>query len=157
MNQITLRDVQDSDLPIIFAQHQSEAALYMAAFTPPDPADLDAFSAHWQKIRSDKTVTLQTILVNGVVAGYISQFEMFDEPEIGYWLGEEFWGKGVATEALTQFLATIAIRPLYARTAKDNIASIRVLQKCGFTITGDDKGFAYGRNAEIEEYILTLK
>ncbi len=157
MNQITLRDVQDSDLPIIFAQHQSEAALYMAAFTPPDPADLDAFSAHWQKIRSDKTVTLQTILVNGVVAGYISQFEMFDEPEIGYWLGEEFWGKGVATEALTQFLLMITIRPLYARTAKDNIASIRVLQKCGFTITGDDKGFAYGRNAEIEEYILTLK
>lgn len=157
MNQITLRNVQDSDLPIIFAHHQSEKALYMAAFTPPDPADLDAFSAHWQKIRSDKTVTLQTILVNGAVAGYISQFEMFDEPEIGYWLGEEFWGKGVATEALTQFLAMIAIRPLFARAAKDNIASIRVLQKCGFTITGEDKGFAYGRNAEIEEHILTLK
>lgn len=156
MHQVTLRHVQDSDLPIIFGQHQSEKALYMAAFTPPDPADFDAFSAHWQKIRSDNSVTLQTILVNGAVAGYISQFEMFDAPEIGYWLGEEFWGKGVATAALTQFLALIAIRPLYARAAQDNIASIRVLQKCGFTITGEDKGFAYGRTAEIEEFILTL-
>ena len=157
MYQVTLRNVRDSDLPVIFAQHQSENAIYMAAFTPPDPSDCNAFDVHWQKIRTNDTVTLQTILVDGDVAGYISQFEMFDEPEIGYWLGEEFWGKGVATEALSQFLAMIAIRPLYARAAKDNIGSIRVLQKCGFTITGEDKGFAYGRNAEIEEYILTLR
>ena len=157
MYQVTLRNVRDSDLPVIFAQHQSENAIYMAAFTPPDPSDRNAFDVHWQKIRTNDTVTLQTILVDGDVAGYISQFEMFDEPEIGYWLGEEFWGKGVATEALSQFLAMIAIRPLYARAAKDHIASIRVLQKCGFTITGEDKGFAYGRNAEIEEYILTLR
>ena len=157
MYQVTLRNVRDSDLPVIFAQHQSENAIYMAAFTPPDPSDRNAFDVHWQKIRTNDTVTLQTILVDGDVAGYISQFEMFDEPEIGYWLGEEFWGKGVATEALSQFLAMIAIRPLYARAAKDNIGSIRVLQKCGFTITGEDKGFAYGRNAEIEEYILTLR
>ncbi len=157
MSVISLRNVQDSDLPIIFTQHQSETALHMAAFTPPDPADRDTFNAHWQKIRMDDNITLQTILADGQVAGYISQFEMFDEPEIGYWLGEEFWGNGVATEALTQFLMMIEIRPLYARAAKDNIGSIRVLQKCGFMITGEDKGFAYARNAEIEEYILTLK
>lgn len=43
------------------------------------------------------------------------------------------------------------------RDVQDNIGSICVLQKCGFTITGEDKGFANGRNAEIEEYILTLR
>jgi hypothetical protein len=43
-----------------------------------------------------------------------------------------------------------------ARTATDNIGSIRVLQKCGFRIVGENKDFANGRGEEIEEYILRL-
>lgn len=71
-------------------------------------------------------------------------------------MGREFWGRGLATAALAQFLQIQTTRPLYARAAKDNVASIRVLQKCGFTICGQDKGFANGRLAEVEEYILKL-
>jgi RimJ/RimL family protein N-acetyltransferase len=48
-------------------------------------------------------------------------------------------------------------RPLYARVAKDNIASIRVLEKCGFTIYGEDKGFSNARGVEVEELILKLE
>jgi RimJ/RimL family protein N-acetyltransferase len=47
-------------------------------------------------------------------------------------------------------------RPIYARVAKDNVASLRVLEKCGFTITGQAKGFANARGEEIEEWILEL-
>ena len=151
MSVIHLRDVQDSDLPIFFEHQQNETAVQMAAFTAKDPTNHDAFNTHWRKIRADDTVTIQTILVDEQVAGHLAQFVMFGDPEITYWLGEEFWGKGIATQALTQFLAMIAIRPLYARAAQDNIGSIRVLQKCGFTITGEDKGFANGCNTEIEE------
>ncbi|MGC5327931.1 GNAT family N-acetyltransferase [Brevibacillus sp. SYSU BS000544] len=46
--------------------------------------------------------------------------------------------------------------PLYARAVKDNMASIRVLQKCGFKITGTNKGFANARGEEVEEVILRL-
>jgi hypothetical protein len=47
-------------------------------------------------------------------------------------------------------------RPLYARAAKDNTASIRVLQKCGFKIISEDKGFSISRSEVVEEYILKL-
>jgi RimJ/RimL family protein N-acetyltransferase len=82
---------------------------------------------------------------------------MFDEPEIGYWIDKTYWGKGVATRALALFLEEIELRPLYARVAKDNQGSIRVLEKCGFIRHGEDKGFANARGAEVEEYILMLR
>ncbi len=65
-------------------------------------------------------------------------------------------GKGVATQALKKLLQEITHRPLFARAAKDNIRSIRVLQKCDFKIIGENKDFAQGRGEETEEYIFRL-
>jgi RimJ/RimL family protein N-acetyltransferase len=153
---ILLRDVTDDDLPIFFEQQLDPTANYMAAFTAKDPTDRSAFEAHWRRIRDDKTTLNKTIVCDGEVVGNIATFEQFGEREISYWIGKEFWGRGIATRALAAFLGYIETRPLYARAAKDNIASIRVLQKCGFVITGEDKGFANARGEETEEYILTL-
>jgi RimJ/RimL family protein N-acetyltransferase len=75
---------------------------------------------------------------------------------VSYWLGKEYWGKGIATEALGLFLGIIEERPLYARAAKDNAASIRVLEKCGFVISGCERGFANARGEEIDEVVLVL-
>ena len=47
-------------------------------------------------------------------------------------------------------------RPLTARVASDNVASRRVLEKCGFLVVATDHGFAQARSAEIEEYVLRL-
>ena len=55
-----------------------------------------------------------------------------------------------------KLLQEITHRPIFARAAKDNIGSVRVLQKCDFKIIGEDKGFAEGRGQETEEYILRL-
>src|ERR671922_121773 len=78
-------------------------------------------------------------------------------PEEGAWIGRSYWGQGVATRALKEFLTRIeTTRPLYARAASDNAGSIRVLEKCGFTRVGVDRGFAHGRNEETEEVILRL-
>src|SRR4029453_19193159 len=74
-----------------------------------------------------------------------------------YWIGREFWGRGIATQALAVLLSAVKTRPLYARAAKDNIASLRVLEKCGFTITGYERGFANARGEEIEEVVLELQ
>lgn len=84
-------------------------------------------------------------------------FEYLGDLLVGYWIGKVFWGKGIATAALTEFLRRQTARPLNARAAKDNLASLRVLQKCGFVVTGADKSFAHARNAEIEELLLTLR
>ncbi|MBU0517357.1 GNAT family N-acetyltransferase [bacterium] len=154
--QVTLRDVMDDDLPIFYEQQLDPDANTMAAFTSEDPTDREAFEAHWEKIRNDDTIVLKTILFNDNVAGYVAKFLREDDPEISYWIGKEYWGKGVATTALTQFLAVIEERPLYARVAKDNIGSVRVLEKCGFKVCGEDVYFANARGKEIEEFVFRL-
>jgi RimJ/RimL family protein N-acetyltransferase len=153
---VQLRDVADSDLPIFFAYQQEPTAVQMAAFTAKDPSDQAAFMTHWAKIRADSGITIQTVLYHGEIAGSVLCYGSFGETEVSYWLGQSFWGKGIATAALQQFLGLVTKRPLFARVAQDNIGSLRVLQKCGFIITGEDKGFAQARGAEIPEYILTL-
>ncbi len=160
---IILRDVMMSDLPIFFDNQLDQEANHMAAFTAKNPADRDAFMAHWARILggeiiASKTIAIQTILFNGHVAGHVLSYEdeEFEKPEVSYWLGKPYWGKGIATKALAAFLLRIQVRPLYARAAKDNHASLRVLEKNEFTRIGEGKGFANARGEEIEEFILRL-
>jgi RimJ/RimL family protein N-acetyltransferase len=155
-NDVILRDTTEDDLPIFFEQQLDLEANYMAAFTARDPTDKDAFTAHWAKILGDITKINKTVLHDDQVAGYVACFEQFGEWEVCYWIGKEFWGRGLATEALSALLGYVKVRPLYARAAKDNIASLRVLEKCGFTISGEDKGFSNARNEKVEEFILKL-
>lgn len=130
---VRLRDVKESDLKI-FYEHQRDPEAYQMARFP--SREEDAFMVHWHKIMGDEAVTLKTILFHGQVAGNIVSFLHGDAREIGYWIGREFWGKGIATEALSRFLRQVKTRPLYAGVAKQNVASIRVLEKCGFAISG---------------------
>jgi len=153
---VLLRDVVEADLPIFFENQLDPEANHMAAFTAKDPTDRDAFMAHWRRNLGNKTGTIKTILFDGNVIGSVSSYEQEGDLEITYWLGKAYWGKGLATQALAKFLDHVKTRPLYARAVKDNIGSLRVLQKCGFTIVGEDKGFANARGTEVEEYILKL-
>lgn len=153
---IRLRDVLEDDLPLFFEFQLDAEANHMAAFTAKNPADQAAFQAHWTKILNDETVTVKSIILGREVIGHVACFQQFEETEVTYWLGRAYWGKGLATQALNLFLSEVIKRPLFARAVKDNIASIRVLVKCGFHICGEDKGFANARNEEVEEYILRL-
>jgi RimJ/RimL family protein N-acetyltransferase len=153
-----LRDVIDEDVPLFFEHQLDREANYMAAFTAKDPTNREAFTTHWNKIRTAETVIIKTIIYEGQVAGSVLSYEEDGKPEVSYWLGKEYWGKGIATRALAKFLACVNItRPIYARTAKDNIGSCRVLEKCGFEITSETKGFANARGKEIEEILLELR
>jgi RimJ/RimL family protein N-acetyltransferase len=155
MNEFLLRDVVSDDLPIFFEQQLNQEAITMAAFTAKDPTDREAFMAHWHKILATGTCIIKTILFHGQVAGSVSSYEEEGKPEVTYWLGREYWGKGIATWSLTEFLLHHnQTRPIYARVAKDNHGSYRVLEKCGFRVIGEGKGFANGRGQEIEEFLL---
>jgi len=154
---INLRDVRDSDLGIFFEYQQDKDAVYMAAFTSKDPADKEAFLAHWTKIRANDAIIIKTIIVDKIVVGYVLTYVQAGQREITYWIGKSYWGKGITSKAVSLYLLLIKERPVFARVAKDNIGSKRVLEKCGFKIIGDDKGFANARDKEIEEYIMQLE
>lgn len=151
---VVLRDVIEADLPIFFEHQREPEANRMAAF----PArEQDAFLAHWANILSDDDLTKKTIVFEGQVAGNIVCFDKEGKRLVGYWIGREFWGKGLATEALAELLRELTARPLYAWVATTNVASIRVLEKCGFVSSGSRTEFNEALGAEIEEILMELR
>ena len=152
-----LREVRDEDLPLLFEHWTDPVAGRMAAFTTPDQADWDAFERRWSRLRADKSVITRAIVVDGEVTGTIGSWGDPGEREVTYWIGRSHWGKGIATGALSAFLAVDLSRPLHARVAYDNVASRRVLEKCGFHFIATERGFAQARSAEIEEHVLRLE
>jgi RimJ/RimL family protein N-acetyltransferase len=156
-NCVALRDVLEEDLPVFFEQQLDPQANFMAAFTAKDPQDREAFDRHWARIMTDPTVIIKTALRNGLVLGSVLSYEDEGHPEVSYWLGKEYWGQGLATQALRAFLEQgNQTRPIYARVAKDNLASRRVLEKCGFVQVEVTRGFANARDQEIEEVLMVL-
>jgi|GEM_PF-202656 len=133
---VSLRDVASADLPIFYAHQQDPEATQRAGF----PArDWEAFSAHWARILADGSLIKRTVLASGQVAGNMVCYPEEGEYLVGYWLGREFWGRGVATAALRAFLDSLPLRPLTAYVARHNGASRRVLEKCGFVLEREDE------------------
>ena len=150
---VVLRDVVAGDLPILFAHQQDPDAVRMAAF----PArDREAFDAHWARLLADPTCVARTIVACGEVAGYVGSYGRTGAREVGYWIGRAFWGRGVATAALTAFLQDVPARPLYAHVAKSNGGSLRVLERCGFSLVGRDRAAAATGGEPVEEFVLRL-
>lgn len=154
---IVLRQIEDRDVDVLFEHASDREAIRMAAFTSADFDDRDAFRARWARIRRDPTTTNRVIEMEGRVVGHIASFDLDGKREVTYWIDRQDWGKGIATEALREFVTSIeAARPLHAAAAADNTASIRVLEKCGFARVGVGRGFAHGRGEETAEALLRL-
>lgn len=153
---ITLAETQKEDLNALYQFQLDVEAIYLAAFTPKDPIDKTTYIEKFTRFLADPTINMRTIKVNDVIAGSVAKFLRENEPEITYWIDKKFWGRGVATAALQDFLKIEQSRPICARVAFDNYGSQKVLEKCGFVKIGTDKGFANARQAEIEEYIYKL-
>ncbi|WP_447036640.1 GNAT family N-acetyltransferase [Streptomyces sp. DSM 118878] len=153
---VCLREVHDSDLPVFFRQMSDPESSHMAAFTPEDPLDRDRFDAHWTKMRGSAGVDVRTVLADGDVVGNAAVYGEPGEREVTYWIDRAYWGRGLATAALRELLALVPERPLYARAAADNVASRRVLEKCGFRESTRERGFAAARGTEIDEVVLVL-
>jgi RimJ/RimL family protein N-acetyltransferase len=131
---VVLREVADGDLPVFYENQRDVGAAQLADVPSRDRA---AFDQHWARIRADDSGVIRTIVVDGHVAGNVLSFEREGRREVGYWLGRDFWGKGIATRALAAFLDVERRRPLHAAVARHNPASLRVLEKCGFRVEGE--------------------
>ena len=142
-----LRDVVDDDIPIFFEHQNDPEAIEMAAFPP---REWEPFESHWRRIRQDEILVTKTIVFEGQVVGNVVSWPRDDRRFVGYWLGREFWGQGLATRALAELVAELD-RPLYAEVSTTNIGSIRVLEKCGFVEIGKtvEHGEAFGRDIQL--------
>ena len=143
-----LRAVVEGDLPAFHEYECDPQAAAMAAFPS---RDRDAFMAHWAKTLANDSAVTMTIVFDGEVAGNIGCWEADGQRFVGYWIGREFWGRGLATQALAELVSMIEARPLYAHVVKSNVASIRVLEKNGFVEIG-----RHTAGDEIEELVLEL-
>ena len=151
-DKVSLRGVREDDLETFFTDQLDPEAVRMAAFPS---RDREAFMVIWRKIMTDTSVTARAVLFEGELAGHVVSWEQGGERKIGYWLGKAYWGKGVASAALSQFLAHFRARPLVADVAQHNAASIRVLQKCGFTISREART-PLADGVYVEDYVMTL-
>ena len=132
---LVLREVEDADLPILYAHQADPVGAEMAAFPSRDEP---TFMAHWAKIRVDPANITRAVVVDGEVVGNVASFPIEGKREVGYWIGREHWGRGYATAAVGALLAIDTERPLYAACAEHNVGSARVLEHCGFTYVGPE-------------------
>lgn len=150
-----LREVEDGDIAVFYEHQRDPLANAMLAYAGQPPAEREAYDAKWKKNRAEPTNTMRTIVTEeGAIAGYVTCFVRFGVHEVGYWLGAEHWGKGLATRALEELLEIVKVRPLHARIAKHNFGSRRVVEKCGFTVIGEDKYTPSPGAPEIHEWVL---
>ena len=179
---VMLRETRPEDVPRFFEHQTDPEGMWMVGSVRANHLDRDAFIARWDAILANDTLIKRAIILTHpesaaantaeIVVGSINCFErvpdparpctIFPGPEIGYWLGREHRGKGIASVAVKLFLAEVTRRPLYARAASDNVGSIRVLQKAGFTEIGREMFFANmrgadGKGEEIEETMMVLE
>jgi len=151
---MALGPVVDADLDALFDQMRDPESIWMAAFTPDDPDDRSAFEAHMARVRSSPDITHRAITCNGRLVGSIAAFVTDGETEVTYWIDRAEWGRGIASRALEVLMELVPTRPLHARAASDNVASLRVLQRVGFMIVGTENSYATGRNSHVEETLL---
>ncbi len=150
---VRLRNVEPGDLPIFYEQQLDADATRMAAFPARDRA---AFDAHWAaNVLGNPTAITRTILRDGQVAGHIGSWPQDGARLVGYWIGKEYWGRGVATRGLAAFLQVVTERPLHAHVAEHNVGSIRVLEKCGFGLERKERVEEAG--TEVVELVYVLR
>jgi RimJ/RimL family protein N-acetyltransferase len=132
---VILRPVEPDDVAVFFSQQRDHVANEMAAFASRDRA---AHDEHWAKILADDAVIARTIVAGDDIVGNIGSWRADGKRLIGYWIGREFWGQGYATDAVANFLSEVRERPVWAHVAEHNLASLRVLAKCGFAVVGTE-------------------
>ena len=127
---VTLRDVRPSDIERFYDYQADPVSNEMAGVSARDRA---AHEAHWAEVRQDPANVQRTIVDDDVVVGNIASFVMDGHRQIGYRIGREHWGRGIASQAVQLFVADVELRrPLFGHVLETNLGSLRVLHKAAF-------------------------
>ncbi|RMD84394.1 MAG: N-acetyltransferase [Candidatus Dadabacteria bacterium] len=139
---ITLRNYtkDDAERLVLLANNKNVSRYLTPRF--PYPYTLNDAYEWIEKGAYTKGTTSKVIEFNSQFVGGIGLIQQEDWrshiAEIGYWIGEPFWGKGIATEAVKQMTALgfgeFGYRKIIALVLAPNLPSVRVLEKCGYTL-----------------------
>lgn len=111
--------------------------------------------------KDQQPVQTFAILYNGVHAGSVGVILKDDvyrkSIEIGYFLGEAFWGKGIATRAVAMLIDHIKkhydVVRVYAEIFEHNLPSMKVLEKNGFHLEGIRRRSVIKNNVVMDDYV----
>lgn len=157
---VTLRDFQQSDADLLVSSMNNKTVTRYITDAIPQPYTLN--DANWWINTGSHSDLIKAIEFNGEFVGCISakkgEFEYKRSAELGYWLGSAFWNQGIATDAVTLFTnqlfdSTDLIR-LFVSVVAENAASIRVLEKNGYTHEGLLKKASFKNGEFFDECIL---
>lgn len=146
-DRLILRPWQDNDADALY-RYASDPDVGERAGWPPHQSYEESLSIIRTLFRNDTTWAVVLKSTNEAIGamGYGPSCDCNlpardEEPTVGYWVGKPYWNKGICTEALRLMLnyvrETTAIRSFISGHFVDNPASGRVMEKCGFTATGE--------------------
>lgn len=163
---VFLRPVGPADFAAIFEMQSDPVSNAMAGTKP---RSREVFFAAWERNLVDPGVTAWMIEIVDVpgstpndagrgrtIVGTIARHQADGRDAVGYWIDQAHWGKGIASQAVAQFLKEEHRRPLRATAASNNAASRHILEKCGFRCVGLRMGEETDRYLarEIADYVL---
>ena len=163
--QVKLRKWRESDTNAL-AKHANNiniARFLTDAF--PYPYSMDDANIYISNVKDEDPVKCFAIDLNGDAIGSIGIFPQSDvhrkNAEMGYWLSEEYWGRGIMPEAIRQIVAygfeTFDINRIFARPYGHNIKSQRVLEKAGFVLEARFEKTLIKNNKFVDELIYATR
>lgn len=161
---VTLRELIPSDVADLVLQADSRALWRNMTHLFPHPYTYEDGIEWIDRCMQDDPPTSLAITTRGAFAGVcgVSLGSGVGDraARIGYWLGEEFWGRGLATQALAALLRyvwdTFPIERLQAEVFAWNPASARVLEKNGFQLEGTRRKAIHKDGELIDEWVYSL-
>ena len=127
----------------------------------PYPYSIDD-AKYWVKKTKQDQYSLNIYLKNKLIGGMsLSNQRENSKWELGYWIGEEYWGNGYAIEAcenlISYFFSNTNNSIIYASHMKDNIKSKKIIIKLGFNLVSSGKKFSISRNEMVEDLNYELR
>ena len=127
----------------------------------PYPYSIDD-AKYWVKKTKQDQYSLNIYLKNKLIGGVsLSNQRENSKWELGYWIGEEYWGNGYAIEAcenlISYFFSNTNNSIIYASHMKDNIKSKKIIIKLGFNLVSSGKKFSISRNEMVEDLNYELR
>ncbi len=162
--ELQLRPLQASDQKALAAAANNKKIWNNVRDAMPHPySDNDAM-AFIKFVKTENPNNILAIIYDGEFAGMIGLHLQKDvyrlSAELGYWLAEPFWGRGIATKAVNLMLehgfATLQLNRIYAGVFEHNLASMRVLEKCGFEKEGISRQAVIKNNIVLDEHRFAI-
>lgn len=163
--EITLRPWHLDDVSDLVAIANNKNIAQFMADVFPHPYTIENGKTFIAFASSNPNSKIFAIIVNNKPVGSIGLHLQTDilkkNAEIGYWIGEAYWGKGIVTKAIPQMIdygfKHMDIVRIFARIFGTNKASQKVVEKCGFILEGKYEKTIFKNNQFLDELIYAIR